>query len=84
MPYKGDLGVRDLMTLNRALYCEWNWRFVMERGALLRNVIAGNIGRKEGGAPERLETVMSRAYGKSLGRSGTMGVDGWKNEVFCG
>ena len=46
---KGGLGVRRLSTLNRALLCKWNWRFVNERETLWRNVISRKYGEEEGG-----------------------------------
>ncbi|RVW72018.1 hypothetical protein CK203_054052 [Vitis vinifera] len=45
---KGGLGVRCLSTLNRALLCKWNWRFVNQRETLWRNVISRKYGRKKG------------------------------------
>ncbi|RVW54481.1 Transposon TX1 uncharacterized 149 kDa protein [Vitis vinifera] len=46
---KGGLGVRRLSTLNRALLCKWNWRFVNERENLWRHVISRKFGEKERG-----------------------------------
>ena len=46
---KGGLGVRRLSTLNRALLCKWNWRFVNERETLWRCVISRKFGEEEGG-----------------------------------
>ena len=56
---KGDLGVRRLSTLNRALLCKWNWRFANERENLWRHVIVGSSKRKKGvGLLEKLGRVM--------------------------
>ena len=46
---KGGLGVRNLSTLNRALLCKWNWRFVVEIESLWRLVISRKFGVEEGG-----------------------------------
>ena len=46
---KGGLGVRRLSTLNRALLCKWNWRFVNERETLWRNVISRKFAEEERG-----------------------------------
>ena len=39
---KGDLDVRCLSMLNRALLCKWSWHFAVERETLWKHV----IGRK--------------------------------------
>ena len=46
---KGGLGVKCLSTLNKALLCKWNWRFINERGALWNQVIRGKYEEERGG-----------------------------------
>ena len=46
---KGDLGVRNLALLNKALLCKWSWHFAVEREALWRQVICAKYGEEEGG-----------------------------------
>ena len=36
----GDVGVKSLFILNRALLCKWSWRFANERDALWWDVIS--------------------------------------------
>ena len=44
---KGDLGVRSLSLLNKALRCKWRWRFANKRHSLWRSVINRNFGEVE-------------------------------------
>ena len=46
---KGGLGVKSLVTLNRALLGKWSWRFANERKALWNQVIRGKYGEQRGG-----------------------------------
>ena len=41
---KGDLGVKNLSILNKALLCKWSWHFALERESLL---LVESLGRKE-------------------------------------
>ena len=60
---KGDLGVRSLALLNKALLCKWSWRFAVERKALWRQVISAKYGEEEGGWRS---CVVRGSYGAGL------------------
>ena len=40
----GELGIRHLSLLNKALLCKWNWQFTTEREAFWNQVISGKYG----------------------------------------
>ena len=46
---RGDLSVKCLHSLNKALLCKWNWRFALEKEAFWRQIISGKYGDLEGG-----------------------------------
>ena len=46
---RGDLSVKRLHSLNKALLCKWNWRFVLEKEAFWRQIICGKYRKLEGG-----------------------------------
>ena len=45
----GELGIRNLSILNRALLCKWSWRFVVERESFWKLVISRKFGKEGGG-----------------------------------
>ena len=46
---KGDLSVKGLSNLNRALLCKWSWRFDHDRDSLWRIVNGTKFGEDVGG-----------------------------------
>ncbi|RVW49084.1 hypothetical protein CK203_084403 [Vitis vinifera] len=46
---RGGLGIRNLVVLNKALLGKWNWRFVVERHSLWKQVIIDKFGVEERG-----------------------------------
>ena len=46
---KGDLGVKSLAILNKALLGKWSWCFANEREAFWNKVIRGKYGEERGG-----------------------------------
>ena len=46
---QGGLGIRNLVVLNKALLGKWNWRFVVERHSLRKQVIIDKFGVEERG-----------------------------------
>ena len=46
---KGGLGIRNLSILNRALLCEWSWRFAVEKESFWKLIISRKFGEEGGG-----------------------------------
>ena len=46
---KGDIGIKSLSKLNKALLCKWSWRFANDRNALWRKAKCCKFGESIGG-----------------------------------
>ena len=65
----GELGIRNLSILNRALLCKWSWRFAVERESFWKLVISRKFGKEGGGWSSReLGRAMGWGFGRKLER----------------
>ena len=63
----GGLGVRRLITFNRALLGKWNWRFAIEVECFWRRAIMAKYGVQEGNwSPGSMERPYRRALWKGI------------------
>ena len=46
---QGDLGIRSLVALNKALLGKWSWKFAVEKNPLRKQVIIDKYGVEDGG-----------------------------------
>ena len=46
---QGGLGIRSLVTLNKAFLGKWSWKFAIERNSLWKQVIIDKYGVEDGG-----------------------------------
>jgi len=68
----GGLGICDLALFNQGLLGKWLWRFAMERDALWGRVVVARYGSVWAGALSLYRGLMEFAFGKVLGRGGTL------------
>ena len=59
--------------LNKALLCEWNWQYAIEKGAFRTQVISGKYGEEEGGWwSNEVREGLELGFGNLLGKSGAI------------